>query len=50
MVLIARPNGEEETKPFEPAADLALKTNDTVMVVGRHENINRFEQECVAKD
>lgn len=50
VVLIARPNGEEETKPFEPSADLVLKTNDTLMVVGRRENINRFEQECGAKD
>jgi trk/ktr system potassium uptake protein len=50
VVLIARPNGENETKPFEPGADFALMANDTLMVVGRRENINRFEQECGAKD
>jgi trk system potassium uptake protein TrkA len=49
IVLIARPDGEKETKPFEPRADFALKANDTVMVVGRRENINRFEQECGLK-
>jgi len=50
VVLIARPDGDNKTKPFEPAADFALQANDTVMVVGRRENINRFEQECGAKN
>ncbi|HEY5043678.1 MAG TPA: TrkA family potassium uptake protein [Verrucomicrobiae bacterium] len=49
VVLIARPDGEKETKPFEPRADFAFATNDTLMVVGRRENINRFEQECGVK-
>jgi len=43
VVLIARPDGGEKTKPFEPGADFALMADDAVMVVGRRENINRFE-------
>jgi hypothetical protein len=38
VVLIARPTGEEETKPFEPGADFALAVMDTLIVVGRCEN------------
>lgn len=50
VVLIVRPNGGEENKPFEPAADFTLRANDTLMVVGRRENINRFEEECGIKN
>jgi trk system potassium uptake protein TrkA len=50
VVLIARPDGNQESKPFEPKADFALMANDTLMVVGQRENINRFEQACGAKD
>lgn len=50
VVLIARPDGNQESKPFEPRADFALMANDTLMVVGQRENINRFEQACGAKD
>lgn len=50
VVLIARPDGGSETKPFEPGADFALKDHDTVMVVGRRESINRFEQDCGLKE
>jgi trk/ktr system potassium uptake protein len=45
-----RPGEENESEPFEPRGDFTLKTNDTVMVVGRRENINRFEQDCGAKN
>jgi trk/ktr system potassium uptake protein len=50
VVLIARPDDDNKTKPFEPGADFALKANDTIMVVGRRENINHFEQDCGAKN
>jgi trk system potassium uptake protein TrkA len=49
VVLIARPDGGKETKPFEPRADFALTANDVLMIVGKRENINRFEQECGLK-
>jgi len=42
-VLITRPNGKEEPQVFEAAADHTLVTGDTLLVVGRRENINRFE-------
>jgi len=50
VVLIARSEGGDKTKPFDPAADFALMAKDTVMVVGRRENINRFESDCGLKD
>lgn len=34
---------------FEPGADFTLALDDTMMVVGRRENINRFEREYGAK-
>lgn len=51
VVLIARPNGdEEEPKLSEPEADFVLAENDLLSIVGRRENINRFERDCGAKD
>jgi trk system potassium uptake protein TrkA len=50
VVLIARPDGGDKTKPFEPAASFALMANDKLIVVGRRENINRFEQDCGVKN
>jgi trk system potassium uptake protein TrkA len=56
VVLIARPgknprpDKDNPSEPFEPRGDFTLKTNDTVMVVGRRENINRFEKDCGAKN
>jgi trk system potassium uptake protein TrkA len=49
VVLIARPDGANKTKPFEPGAGFALIANDKLIVVGRRENINRFEQDCGVK-
>lgn len=49
VALIIRPEGGGKTKPFEPAATFALRANDAVVVVGRRENINRFEQDCGVK-
>ena len=49
VVLIARPDGDANTKPFEPGADFILLKNDTVIVMGRRENVNRFERECGVK-
>lgn len=46
VVLIARPNGDKETQPFEPRADFTFAADDVLMVVGKRENINRFEREC----
>jgi len=45
-VLVTRPDGEDKTENFEPAANLKLLSNDTLVVVGQRESINRFEQEC----
>jgi trk system potassium uptake protein TrkA len=38
-----------EGKAFEPSPDLILENNDMLMVVGRRENINRFEKVCGLK-
>jgi trk/ktr system potassium uptake protein len=50
VVLVTRPNGENEPKVFEPSGDLALAANDTLTVVGQRENINRFEREFGVKE
>jgi trk system potassium uptake protein TrkA len=50
VVLIIRAEGENETKAYEPTTDFALAANDELMVVGKRENINRFERDCGAKD
>lgn len=42
-VLITRPNGKAEPKVLEATGDYAFATGDTLLVVGRRENINRFE-------
>ncbi len=47
-VLITRPRGNRKTEAIEPSADSILETNDTLMVVGRRENLNRFERDCGA--
>lgn len=44
-VLVTRPNGKPEPEVLEPSADLKLADGDTVLVVGKRENINRFEVE-----
>jgi len=49
VVLIARPDGADKTKPFEPAASFTMQAHDKLMVVGRRESINRFEQDCGLK-
>lgn len=47
VVLIIRPKGEEEEgETFEPRADFEFATNDILMLVGKRENINRFEKAC----
>ena len=47
VVLIIRPKGEEEeAENFEPRGDFVFATNDVLMVVGKRENINRFEKDC----
>lgn len=47
VVLIIRPKGkDEESDTFEPRADFVFATNDILMLVGKRENINRFEKEC----
>lgn len=43
VVLISRPGAKGEAKFHEPNVDFRLAQNDTVMVVGRREAINRFE-------
>lgn len=43
VVLISRPGGKGEANLHEPSVDFRLLQNDTVMVVGRREAINRFE-------
>ena len=42
-VLITRPNDKGEPQVFEATADYTFATGDTLLVVGRRENINRFE-------
>lgn len=49
-VLITRPDGEKEAKTFEPHPDFSFVKDDLLMVVGKRENINRFERECGKKD
>lgn len=50
VVLIIRPDGEDKTKVFEPKPSLALAANDILLVVGKRENINHFEDDCGVKD
>lgn len=42
-VLITRPNEKGEPQVFEATADYTFAAGDTLLVVGRRENINRFE-------
>ncbi|MGH7951854.1 MAG: potassium channel family protein [Limisphaerales bacterium] len=46
VVLIIRPNGENKPKACEPRANFAFAENDVLMIVGKRENINRFEKDC----
>jgi trk system potassium uptake protein len=48
-VLITRPSTNTSADVFEAGADFTLAMNDTLMVVGRRENLNRFERDCGAK-
>lgn len=50
VVLVIRPAGEDEPKPCEPRADFALAADDVLIVVGKRENINRFEKDCGIPD
>jgi trk system potassium uptake protein TrkA len=50
VVLILRPDGDEDPKSYEPQADFAFATDDILMVVGKRENINRLEKECAGKE
>lgn len=50
VVLVARSHGENVDETFEPNADFLLMEGDTVMIVGKRENINRFERECGAPE
>lgn len=43
VVLISRQGGSAQPDLHEPSVDFRLMENDTVMVVGRREAINRFE-------
>jgi trk system potassium uptake protein TrkA len=45
-VLIIRGSQDKETEAFEPAADFMLQQGDLIMIVGRREKINRFENAC----
>jgi trk/ktr system potassium uptake protein len=46
VVLIIRSDGENKSKACEPRADFTFAENDVLMVVGKRENINRFEKDC----
>jgi trk/ktr system potassium uptake protein len=46
VVLISRPKGECSNEDFEASADFKLARRDTLIVVGRRENINRLERDC----
>jgi len=48
-VLITRPTGRAEPEVFEAAADLRLAAHDTILIVGKRENINRFEADLGIK-
>jgi trk system potassium uptake protein TrkA len=44
-VLVKRVTARDEIEVLEPAADLRFMAGDTILVVGKRENINRFEVE-----
>lgn len=46
FVLLTRPGPDETSTDFEPEPGLKVQTQDLCIVVGRRENINRFEREC----
>jgi trk system potassium uptake protein TrkA len=48
-VLITRPNGRPEPDVFEATADFRMTANDTLLIVGKRENINRFESDLGIK-
>lgn len=48
-VLVMRPNGKPEPEVIEPTGELRLQESDTIFVVGKRENINRFEVEFGVK-
>jgi trk/ktr system potassium uptake protein len=50
VVLIIRAEGTDQSKAYEPRADFKLATNDVLMVVGKRENINRFEKDFGAEN
>ena len=48
-VLISRPREGREAEACEAGADFELAANDTLLVVGRREDLNRFEKDCGAR-
>lgn len=49
VVLISRSKGEDKVKDYEPTANFKLAENDVLVVVGRRDRIDRFEQEFAAR-
>ncbi len=45
VVLVMRAGDKAEPKVLEPIPELRLEENDVLLVVGKRENINRFEAE-----
>ena len=39
----------QEAEACEAVADFKLAASDTLLVVGRRENLNRFEKDCGAR-
>jgi trk system potassium uptake protein TrkA len=48
-LLITRPNGDMPPEIFEASANLRLAKDDTILIVGKRENINRFEADLGIK-
>jgi trk system potassium uptake protein TrkA len=48
-VLIMRPTGTPEPEVFEAGADFRLAADDIILIVGKRENINRFEADLGIK-
>jgi trk system potassium uptake protein TrkA len=46
VVLLSRLRSEKEAEVLEPTPNLEMQEGDVLTVVGRKENINRFEKDC----
>lgn len=44
VVLVSRPSGEDRAELMEPSMDFRLENGDTLLVVGRRDAIDRFEE------